>query len=854
MHLFVSFDGDNIGKQVGRARMSDDVSEVRRVDQAINHGNELWRSLALRAAGTILEVGGDEGSIEIGAEHLPEVAEVTRQYAQAVGATVSVGIGMKLSESAKALMVAKLRGKDQIVLWKPEMQAEIDAAPKQSDAQKQSDEYLNDLAKNALKAPGKYRGAHAGFGGHTQPRHQGPAKPQEDHEQAAVLEHMLEEKGTTEPEQTHSADDLEDQLHSAASKQREIDQAHAQKDDSESKQLKSQLVQVLNVVKDKAPVIAQLKQADPEAYGAVMSLVQGVIALGRKVMGPQTQVDSSEPQAVSKAEELEKAISAIPAGAKIREPKRPGNGDYHTVHDYSHVLTPEHKAKGLKIEVHEYGSDEEGPTELRTHLLDKYDGYVGQVSSYIDRGAAGPSVEPHSDLSPNYRGKGLGQSMYEATYAHAKHSFGATHVAGGIHSEDASKLHQRLAQKHGFEYVPRLRPAHQEETEKYPFNDYRYALKQELEPSIHEDHFMGPGGGLVFSRGPLEKGISDIPVGPKVPSEPTRGAGGSNLSAAAHDYSHLLSDESKAAGLKLEVHEDNDKSGRLDALKARLVNQGKTVGYVHALVDSASTNGYGSPRTRHVEPHSHLQPEHRGKGLGMAMYEALYAHAKNVHGIGQVEGGNHSEAADKLHQRLAKKHGFEFVSKLREEPLDSDLAYGRYSYALKQELEANTHEDHFMGPGRGLVFRASDPALEKDETSTHYGKESPACGSVKKRSTDSRWYMTDCPKCKKSPAWQKAKTDAGTRVKEEKDEYSGSPKTPEGFLDKSGGPIPGAPGHIHLNLPAGSVVNGKMRVAHGDGTSSWVQMTSGMVAGSEPDAPLMGANSHPVSSREPGAR
>ncbi len=632
--------------------MSDDVSEVRRVDQAINHGNELWRSFALRAAGTVIEIGGDEGALEIGAEHLPEVTNVAKQYSQAVGATVSVGIGMKLSESAKALMVAKLRGKDQIVLWKPEMQAEIDAAPRKDDAAKQSDEYLNDLAKNAPRAPGKFHGAHAGFGDHSQPRHQGPAKPQEDHEQAAVLEHMIEDKSTTQPEQTHSADDLEDQLHSAASKQREIDESHQQKDDSESKQLKSQLVQVLNVVKDKAPIIAQLKQADPEAYGAVMSLVQGVIALGRKVMGPQTEVDASEPQAVSKAEELEKAISSIPAGPKIREPKRPGDGDYHTVHDYSHVLTPEHKAKGLKLEVHEYGSDEEGPTELRTHLLDKYDGYVGQVSSYIDRGAAGPSVEPHSDLSPNYRGKGLGQSMYEATYAHAKHSFGATHVAGGIHSEDASKLHQRLAQKHGFEYVPRLRPAHQEETEKYPFNDYRYALKQELEPSIHEDHFMGPGGGLTFSR---------------------------------------------------------------NAVKA-------------------------------------------------------------------------------------------------------------------------------------------DPALEKDETSTHYGKESPACGSVKKRSTDHRWYMTDCPKCKKSPAWQKAKTNAGARVKETEDEYSGSPKTPEGFLDKSGGPIPGAPGHIHLNLPSGSVVNGKMKVAHGDGTSSWVQMNSGMVSGSEPDAPLMGANSHPVSSREPGAR
>jgi len=39
MDVFVCWDGDKIGRRVGRAVLADDVGEVRRVDQAINAGN-----------------------------------------------------------------------------------------------------------------------------------------------------------------------------------------------------------------------------------------------------------------------------------------------------------------------------------------------------------------------------------------------------------------------------------------------------------------------------------------------------------------------------------------------------------------------------------------------------------------------------------------------------------------------------------------------------------------------------------------------------------------------------------------------------------------------------------------------
>ncbi len=301
MNLFLCFDGDHIGRQVGRAVLTDDVSEVRRVDQAINHGNEIWKSFALRAGGSVIEIGGDEGRIELGVDHLGEVADITRQYAEAVGATVSVGVGMKLSDSAKALAVAKLRGGNQIVLWTPEMQQELDAVPQKTEAEKIGEEYLS--KGDEQHDTGKNRGAHAGFGGHHKPGSATTDKPkatQGDHDPAKVAQHTIKEGADAmpTPEMTHSADDLEQSLHDAAQAQEKDDTTSTVHDDMGLDQLKKQIVATLAGVKAQMPILAQLKQTAPDAYQSIMNLVQGVLALGKEVMKEQPPVDDTDPQHV----------------------------------------------------------------------------------------------------------------------------------------------------------------------------------------------------------------------------------------------------------------------------------------------------------------------------------------------------------------------------------------------------------------------------------------------------------------------------------------------------------------------------------------------------------------------------
>lgn len=318
MDVFVCYDGDKIGRRVGRAVLRDDVGEVRKVDQAINAGNDLWKHFAVKVGGSVIEVGGDEGRIVVDASRLHEMPGVAQRYAETVGATVSVGVGMRMSESAQALVIAKLRGGNQIVVWDDEMAAEYQQAvaePK-TEEQKIHDEYLAKAqppgAKEATGSAtathggqldqnmaGKIRGAHAGFAtqhkpGFTDvkpgggPEASPPATPQPAQPAQPV------EQGST-------GGDFEDQLHDAAQDQSSKDQDDVKNSGDHAEDVKKAVTDALKKVRQQLPFIAQLQQQSPDAYSAVMGLVQGVILLGKEVMSKNPPPDDEEPDHVKEA-------------------------------------------------------------------------------------------------------------------------------------------------------------------------------------------------------------------------------------------------------------------------------------------------------------------------------------------------------------------------------------------------------------------------------------------------------------------------------------------------------------------------------------------------------------------------
>jgi hypothetical protein len=147
--IFISFDADSAGCKVGRAILSDDPEQLKEISERIQLGNEIIGEWAKQYGGIVYSSGGDQGLYLISADSLESIEEIRKDYQLATGLTVSMGIGDTLSESGKALLVAKFRGKDMALKYEPSMEEEIKKTQEKSESgtaspeeQKLSDAYL----------------------------------------------------------------------------------------------------------------------------------------------------------------------------------------------------------------------------------------------------------------------------------------------------------------------------------------------------------------------------------------------------------------------------------------------------------------------------------------------------------------------------------------------------------------------------------------------------------------------------------------------------------------------------------------------------------------------------------------
>lgn len=204
------------------------------------------------------------------------------------------------------------------------------------------------------------------------------------------------------------------------------------------------------------------------------------------------------------------------------------------------------------------------------------------------------------------------------------------------------------------------------------------------------------------SEAPLDKmAIRDIKPGPPIGTDHLSEPGLEALdefddgSAPTNrfDYSHLLHPALQDK-YHLTVSHSTDASDSPfasspdeESLSATLSDHtGRQMGKVEGII---SPRGL-SPNYAFLEPHL------RGSGLGVRMYEALYAHALHNHGAKTVFGTSHSSSARKVHEALAAKHGMKYsphkqgLAQKKYKGADFDGDNDGYSYALKSEKESDS--------------------------------------------------------------------------------------------------------------------------------------------------------------------
>lgn len=123
--IYVAVDADDIGEKIGNAVLENDTEKLSFLSHNINSGVQVFAQWARYQGGKVISSGSDEAILQVPVDSLEQLEKIRQAYFNETGFTVSIGIGQKVSDAAKALIYAKMNGKDQISEYSAEMDENI---------------------------------------------------------------------------------------------------------------------------------------------------------------------------------------------------------------------------------------------------------------------------------------------------------------------------------------------------------------------------------------------------------------------------------------------------------------------------------------------------------------------------------------------------------------------------------------------------------------------------------------------------------------------------------------------------------------------------------------------------------
>ena len=189
----------------------------------------------------------------------------------------------------------------------------------------------------------------------------------------------------------------------------------------------------------------------------------------------------------------------------------------------------------------------------------------------------------------------------------------------------------------------------------------------------------------------LQKAIQELPFGEQ-----------DSKRSFVHHYTNLLPENLRNEGYEIKT---SDFVGELGVPQIRVTAQ-------RGNVSLGQVNALHTPQGELRITDAFIDPEHRSKGLGMALYEALLAHANKL-GLKRILGGQHSTMAHRVHAKLAEKHGLSYEGAPaigdtyrtvgeweRAKPEPYDGRFNSYNYTIKSE---GSHALHIHLPPESTV-------------------------------------------------------------------------------------------------------------------------------------------------------
>ncbi len=285
---------DHIGVAIKHAIGHNQPNSLGLLNQNLKRGNRILEAWMEDHGGRILVSEGDTVTAELPGECLDTLPKLHSEVQDAWNDSVTIGIGLDLKEAFKACENGKKRGGKRIVFYAPEIEQHLneESASESHDAKNDDGdpEELKELglSKANSPSPGPPTPNQSGFSAGpplSPPSAPSPYAPGQAQPSGADM--------PPPPSSTNAAAGLspvEAQMremagHGEAEAARAENHANTADDGTTGPaQLKQGIARILMKVKEQAPVLEQLKEQAPEAYTAILGMVQVVATIGKQLL------------------------------------------------------------------------------------------------------------------------------------------------------------------------------------------------------------------------------------------------------------------------------------------------------------------------------------------------------------------------------------------------------------------------------------------------------------------------------------------------------------------------------------------------------------------------------------------
>jgi hypothetical protein len=300
MKIFVAWQVDQLEGLTASALMADNVEELRQISASIRRGTDNVKAWAMAVGGSPILDLGTLGAVEVPADRMTELPAIAQKFEAICEGTMSIGVGMTLSEAYTAMRFSSIKGGNQISLYHVEMEDAV------SEHGREEPDALAGLGKSSKTGQEEPTGFADGpedeqpqAGGPTDAQH-GTATPAE---QGSPMAPPEQGSPMAPPDAGGGAPAGAGDPNGG-----QVQQPGGQEGGEEQQQdPRTAVVQALQMIKQQAPVLEQMKQTNPDAFEAVKAVVEAMImmAQGMAASGGPEEGGGEEP--VEKAEDLTKA-------------------------------------------------------------------------------------------------------------------------------------------------------------------------------------------------------------------------------------------------------------------------------------------------------------------------------------------------------------------------------------------------------------------------------------------------------------------------------------------------------------------------------------------------------------------